>query len=286
MITSKNWQSRMRDDMRLRDFRPKTRTAYESAVRQFLRWLDRGPETACEEDVRAYVLHLRDEKRQAPSSINIAICGLRFFFTYTLPRDWPVLELLRVNHPQKLPVVLSTDEIRRLLRGVRQPVRRMAFQTIYSLGLRIGESLRLQAGDIDAGRRIVWVRDAKGGRDRGVTLPRPLLGRLRQYWADERPESNKPLLFVSSNGRAALHESTLQKTLTAVQQEVGLRKHAVVHTLRHSYATHLLERGISLRTIQALLGHKSLRTTEIYLHLTHAGNEHLQEVLDRLMADL
>ncbi len=286
MITSKNWQSRMSEDMRLRDYRPKTQQAYELAVRQFLRWVEREPETLTEEHVRAYVLHLREEKQQAPSSINIAVCGLRFFFSHTLRRDWPVFELMRVKQPQKLPVVLSTGEVRSVLGAVRQPVRRMAFRTIYSLGLRIGECLRLEAGDIDSERSLVWVRNGKGAKDRGVPLPRPTLHRLRQYWAHERPASPTRRLFVASNSKSALHETTLQKTFTAAQKEVGLRKPAVVHTLRHSYASHLLENGISLRTIQALLGHKSLRSTEVYLHVTQTGTERLQEVLDRLMADL
>lgn len=286
MITSKNWQSRMNEDMRLRDYRPKTQHAYQLAVRLFLRWAECGPEALTEEHVRDYVLHLREEKKQAPSSINIAVCGMRFFFTHTLPRDWPVFELLRVKQPQRLPVVLSTSEVRSVLAVVRQPVRRMALRTIYSLGLRIGECLRLETQDIDSERLMVWVRNGKGARDRGVPLPRPLLGRLRQYWAHERPSSPTRLLFVPANGKSSLHETTLQKTFTAAQSEVKLRKRAVVHSLRHSYATHLIEHGISLRTVQALLGHKSLRTTEVYLHLTQPGTERLQEVLDRLMADL
>jgi len=165
-------------------------------------------------------------------------------------------------------------------------VRRMALATIYALGLRLGEGLRLQTSHIDAGRLVVWVRDGKGARDRGVPLPRPLLLRLRHYWKHQRAASQTSYLFVPPGGMAPLHETTLQKTFTAARSDAGIAKHASIHTLRHSYATHLLESGVSLRTIQQVLGHKSMRTTELYMHVTQPGSEHLQEVVDRLMADL
>lgn len=286
MITLQTWRVRMSEDMRLRDFRPRTQEGYALAVRLFLDWTRQEPEDLTEDLVRAYFLYLRDEKKQAPSSINIAVCALRCFFTHTLQRDWPVFELLRVHKPRMLPVVLSTDEVRAILGAVRHPVRRMALTTIYALGLRLGEGLRLESDHIDSQRRIVWVRDGKGARDRGVPLPRPLLARLRQYWKHDRPASPTKYLFVSPDTQAPLHETTLQKTFTAVRQDISLEKRASIHTLRHSYATHLLESGISLRTIQDLLGHKSLRTTEVYVHVTQPGTERLQEVLDHLMADL
>ncbi len=286
MITLQTWRARMLEDMRLRDLRPRTQEGYALAVRLFLDWTKQEPEMLTEEVVRAYFLYLRDDKKQAPSSINIAVCALRFFFTHTLQRDWPVFDLLRVNKPRKLPVVLSTSEVRTLLGAVRHPVRRTALCTIYALGLRLGEGLRLETGHIDSQRLMVWIRDGKGAKDRGVPLPRPLLARLRRYWQHDRPSSPTHYLFVSRDTLAPLHETTLQKTFTAARKEVKLEKHASIHTLRHSYGTHLLESGISLRTIQALLGHKSLRTTEVYMHVTQPGTEHLQDVLDRLMADL
>jgi integrase/recombinase XerD len=264
MITLENWRDRMRDDMRLRDYRARTRSGYELATRLFLDWAKAEPEALSEEHVRNYFLFLREEKKQAPSSINVAVCALRFFCTRTLGRDWPVFELLRVNKPRKLPTVLSTKEVRSLLGSVRHPVRRVALSTIYALGLRLGEGLRLETADIDADRWMVWVRDGKGAKDRAVPLPRPLLLRLRQYWKSERPPSATRYFFVPPNGNAPLHPTTLQKTFTAAYAELGFAKHASIHTLRHSYGTHLLEAGISLRTIQAILGHKSLRTTELY----------------------
>ena len=286
MITLGTWQTRMSEDMRLHDYRPRTQEGYQLAVRLFLDWAKREPEALTEDEVRAYFLYLRDERKQAPSSINIAVCALRFFFSHTLQRDWPVFELLRVNKPRMLPVVLSVGEVRTVLGAVRHPVRRMALSTIYALGLRLGEGLRLGTGHIDSERLVVWVRDGKGAKDRGVPLPRPLLARLRRYWKEERPASSTQYLFVPPEGKAPLHETTLQKTFTAARDEVALAKRASIHSLRHSYATHLLESGISLRTIQDVLGHKSMRTTEIYVHVTQPGTERLQQVLDRLMADL
>ncbi|MFT3768444.1 MAG: tyrosine-type recombinase/integrase [Minicystis sp.] len=185
-----------------------------------------------------------------------------------------------------LPVVLSQDEVRAVLRAVRHPVRRMALATIYALGLRLNEGLGLETGHIDGPRLTVWVRDGKGAKDRGVPLPRPLLARLRAYWKIERPRSATSYLFVPTDGKAPLHDSTLQKTFTAARADARITKDASIHTLRHSYATHLLEAGVSLRTIQHVLGHKSMRTTEVYMHVTPPGAEKLQETLDRLMVDL
>ena len=286
MATITAWRERLDEDLRLHDFRPKTREAYALVARQFVDRLGKDPVLATEDDVRAYLLYLREEKKLAPSTINIAVCGLRFFFGDSLGRNWPVFAIARANIPHRLPVVLSRPEVRALLTAVRHPVRRMALATIYALGLRLGEGIHLKTGDLDGGRLVVWIRDGKGAKDRGVPLPRPLLERLRTYWKTERPSSSSSFLFVARGASTPLHETTLQKTFSAARVDAGLAKPASTHTLRHSYATHLLEAGISLRTIQAGLGHKSLRTTEVDLHLTTPGAEHLQETLDRLMADL
>jgi site-specific recombinase XerD len=275
----------MESDMRLRDLRPRTIEGYLLAIRLFIERVDKEPEKLKEEDVRTYVLHLRDDRHQAPSSINIAICALRFFFNFTLQRDFEVFNLLRVHRTRSLPVVLSRGEVCALLSVIRHPVRRMLLTTIYALGLRIGEGLHLERSHVDGARGIVWIRDGKGGKDRRVPLPKPILVRLRRYWKEERPESTTPLLFVSAEGKP-IHETTIQKTFNAAQEEAKIPRRATVHTLRHSYATHLVENGISLRTIQDILGHKSMKTTEVYMHVTLPGTEHLQEVLDRLMADL
>jgi integrase/recombinase XerD len=281
-----DWQARMQEDMKLRDFRPRTQGAYLLVAQQLIRYAGKPPEKLTEDDVRGYFLHLREQRKLAPSTLNVAVHGLRFLFVHTLGHDWNLFDLLRVNKPRTLPVVLATGEVRRLLAAIRHPVRRVALTTIYALGLRLGEGLGLTTSDIDGQRLIVWVRDGKGAKDRGVPLPRPLLARLRRYWKEERPRVSSPLLFVSGAGASPVEDSTLQKTFKAARQEIGLLKPATIHTLRHSYATHLLEAGVTLPTIQRVLGHKALRTTEVYMHVTQPATERLQETVDRLMAEL
>jgi site-specific recombinase XerD len=188
MATFDDWHARMEQDMKLHDFSLSTRKSYSRAVRQFAEWLDRSPTTWTEEDARRYMLFLRDEKRVSPSTQKMAIHGLRFFVTYTLGREWPVLKLLRVKRRKRIPVVMSRREVKLLLAGIRRPMQRMALTTIYGLGLRLGEALRLETSHIDADRMVVWIRDAKGAKDRGVMLPHPLLWRLRDYWRLARPK--------------------------------------------------------------------------------------------------
>jgi integrase/recombinase XerD len=175
--------------------------------------------------------------------------------------------------------------VRRVLGVVEHPVRRVALTTIYALGLRIGEALRLQSEHIQSDRGIVLVRNGKGGKDRTVPLPRPLLHRLRRYWKDERPPSDGQRLFVGATG-GGIDETTLQKTFTAACADAKLGRRATPHTLRHSYATHLVEAGISLRTVQDILGHATLKSTEVYMHVTMPGRERVQDVVDALMRGL
>jgi integrase/recombinase XerD len=286
MITLKNWNERMSDDMLLKDFRSTTRDSYESSVRQFLEWAKAEPADLSEETVRDYVLHLREKKKLSASSINIATCALRFFFTYTLPRDWPVFELVRVKIPERLPVVLAPTEARAVLGVIREPVHRMALTTIYGLGLRLTEAVTLKVDRIDSARRMVWVRNGKRARDRGIPLPQPLLVRLRRFWKEERAVSPTPYLFISSRSKKPVDKTALQRTFVAARREIKLAKHASIHTLRHSYATFLLEHGVSLRMIQQILGHKCLSSTEIYLHVTQPAMVQVQDVVDRLMAHL
>ncbi len=193
--------------------------------------------------------------------------------------------LTRIKRSQTLPNVLSREEVRRVLRVVRHPVRRMALTTIYAFGLRLGEGLRLETGHLSSDRQVVSVKSGKGAKDRTVPLPGPLLLRLRQYWKTERPASTTKLLFVGDEGKS-IHETTLQKTFTVASKEAELPRHATIHTLRHSYATHLIEAGVSLRAMQDILDHTNLKTTEVYMHLTMPGRERVQEVVDQLMQDL
>jgi site-specific recombinase XerD len=286
MITIDTWRARMSEDLRLRDYSERTQTSYLLAVRQLVEWLGREPATWTEDDIRRYFLYLREDKKASPSSINVALHGIRFFVRHTMGEDWPVLERIGVKRPKRLPVVLSRREVRTVLSVVREPMRRLMLTTIYGLGLRLGEALSLRAEHIDADRLMVWVRSGKGVKDRAVLLPRPLLARLRTYWKEIRPRSESSHLFISDKTGSPPHPTTLQKTFIAAREEARLARHASIHTLRHSYATHLLESGVTLATIQKLLGHQAMKTTLIYMHVTHPSAVKVQDTIDRLMAGL
>jgi integrase/recombinase XerD len=236
-----------------------------------------------EDELRHYFLFLLNEKRVAESTFRMHLYGIRFFYESTLQRPWPVFDLVRPRHPQKLPVVLSPREVRSLLALVANPTARMCLQLIYACGLHLWEGTQLQASDIDAQRMLVRVRQGKGGKDRCVPLAPRVLELLRAYWQRQRP---RPWLFLARDPRMPLPATTLQKTFTRVVRQSGLAKEASIHTLRHSYATHVLERGVSLRVIQALLGHQSPRTTARYTHLTPSTLDVVHATITALMADL
>jgi site-specific recombinase XerD len=219
----------------------------------------------------------------AESTFRVHLYGVRFLFQRTLNRPWPALALTRPRKRTKLPAVLSRREVRRVLDGVQRRIPRMALTMIYSCGLRLSEGLHLQASDIDRDRMMVHVRDGKGGSDRYVPLPQRSLALLRDYWRVARP---RPWLFPARHGQSPLSPSTLQKTFKAVIRHSGIAKDASIHTLRHSYATHLLESGVDLRTIQQVLGHRSPRTTVLYTHLTQKTVDAVHAKVDQVMADL
>ncbi|MDE3054833.1 MAG: tyrosine-type recombinase/integrase, partial [Gemmatimonadota bacterium] len=222
------------------------------------------------------------------ASLGIAYSGIKFFYSHTVPRDWPTLKRLRAPAEHRLPDVLSVDEVRRLIAAVRTPHNRIYFQTVYSMGLRLGEGLHLQVGDIDSARMVVHVRHGKGAKDRYVPLPSSTLQALRDDWRTHR----HPTWLFPATGRdhraaatadRPMERSSVQGALRRVVRDLGFRKTISIHTLRHSYATHLLEAGVNLRLIQQYLGHRSLQTTMVYLHLTAASQEDARQRIEALM---
>jgi integrase/recombinase XerD len=271
---------------------PRTEQAYYACVRQLSEFHGRSPDLLSPEDIRQYCIHLKSHKQVARQTSTQAICAIKLFWEKTLHRVWPhELELVRANPQFKLPVVLSASEVRRILAAVPALDHRVALLTIYSCGLRLGEGLRLEVRDIDAQRMLLHIRAGKGNQDRYVPLPQRTLLLLREQWKSHR----HPVLLFPAKGYSGLgartatqptSRTTLQRAFRLALQASGVKKQAHVHTLRHSYATHLLEQGENLRQIQVNLGHKSPNVTAVYTHLTSLCQTQHQKRLDDFMSNL
>ena len=277
-------RQRMIEDMRLRGLADGTQQVYLEAVKHLARHYSRSPDLLTEDEVRDFLLYLIETRKLAKSTVRIHLFALKFLYRMTLKRDWPLLSLARVKKTNRLPVVLSREEARRLLSLIRRPQARMSCVMMYSCGLRISEATRLKPSDIDSGRMAVCVRHGKGDKDRTVPLPRRTLELLRAYWVEHRPANSR--LFPAQGTANPIRTKAVGTCLKAALHESGIKKPATCHTFRHSYATHLLEARESLRTIQALLGHRALKSTMVYVHLTSATMEQVHRTINKLMADL
>ena len=255
---------RMAEDMLLRNLSQKTIDAYTYHVGRFAQFLGRSPEDASPEDVRSFQLHLIKERKVGWSSFNQAVCGLRFLYRTTFPRHWAVRMVPFGKKPKKLPAVLSGDEVHGILQCIRSLKHRTFLLTLYAAGLRLSEAAQLTIPDIDGHRMLLAVRCGKGQKDRQVPLSPRLLTELRAYWKEVR---SPKYLFPGKTFQRPLSSTTIQKTFKAAAVKADIRKRVTPHTLRHSYATGLLEAGVDLLTIGQLLGHKSFSTTMVYLHV-------------------
>ena len=284
-------RQRMTEDLQLRGLSAKTQEAYLRAVRQLAEHYHKSPDLITEEELRQYFLYLRNERHVSRSGFTVALSGLKFFYQQTLRRDWVTLDLPRPAREKKLPAVFSTTEVCLILGCLRRPAYRVCLTTIYSCGLRLREGVYLQVGDIDSDRRMLHVRQGKGNKDRYVPLPEGTLQLLREYWGTHRhpvwlfPAPTRAGVPLSS-ATQPLDPSSVQRAFKAALQESGVQKDASVHTLRHSYATHLLEAGVTLRLIQVYLGHSSLQTTTRYTHLTRDVEATATEAIQRVMTPL
>lgn len=260
-------RQRMIDDLKLRNYSPRTIETYVGRIVAFAKFHRRSPEQLGPEDVRAFQMHMI-EAGTSWSLFNQSVCALKFLYRVTLRVPWPVEQIPYGRKPRPLPVVLSQDEVVRLIEAVPQAVYRMALLTAYAAGLRISETMALRAEHIDSARMLIHVEQGKGQKPRLVPLSEVLLRRLRTYWRDQRPKvPGSTWLFPSADPVKPVHATTVEKACQRARVAAGLSKHATPHTLRHCYATHALEAGVDLRTVQALLGHANLSTTAIYTHV-------------------
>ncbi len=262
-------RQRMIDDMTLRKLTPKTQAGYLRAVTKFTRFFGRSPDLASAEDLRAFQLHLVEEGVSS-TTINATITGLKFFFGVTLERPSALKRMSPVRQPQKLPQVLSVDEVARLLAGARNPKHRAALAVAYGAGLRASEVVHLKIADIDSERMIVQVAQGKGQRDRYAMLSPSLLELLRAWWRQGHVQGNMlqdGWLFPGLNPVNPLSTRQLNHVCHLAAQAAGLNKRVSMHILRHSFATHLLENKVDIRVIQVLLGHRKLETTARYSHV-------------------
>lgn len=282
-------RERMVAELRVRGYAERTVEAYVAAVAGLSRHSRRMPDRLSEEEVRAYLLYLAEDKKVARGTFSIALGGIRFFYQETLGRQWRVLDVARPRYDRKLPVVLSSAEVWRILDCVRIPVYRVCLTTIYSCGLRLMEGATLTVPQVDSARMVLHIH-GKGANDRLVPLPDRTLHLLRELWRSHRsprwlfPAPTRHGLEHSvAVGAGAVTRSSLQGAFRRALNASGVHKRAHIHTLRHSYATHLLERGKSTRVVQSYLGHHSVRTTEKYTHLTRELHEGARDAVNRLM---
>jgi site-specific recombinase XerD len=282
---------KMHHDMQLAGLGERTHESYLRSVRKFAQWLKKSPDLATENDLRRYLLFIKNDQQWEGNSLRVAYAGLKFFYAHTCPREWPTLHKLRVPRQVKLPTVLTVAEVDQLIDAICKPAMKCFFWTVYSLGLRLQEALHLQVSDIDAGRMLVHIRRGKGHKDRLVPLTTPTLELLRAHWATHR---NPHWLFPregrnhqqSATATQPMDGTTVQGCIKKVVGQLEWAKRGVsTHSLRHSYATHLLEIGVNLRQIQKYMGHSSLQTTTLYLHLTTVGEEIAVAKIQALMND-
>lgn len=267
----------MREAMALRGLAARTQKAYHGWMRRLVKHAGKPADELGEPDVRAFVVALTDVKRSV-ATINQAISAIAFFYREVVPRDWrPVTRYQRA--PQRLPVTLSTDEVRRLLDSAATLRERAIMEIAYAGGLRLGEVLRLKVTDIDSQRMVIRVERGKGDKDRNVMLAASLLETLRAYWKQDKP---RVWLFPGQGGARPLNATVVQRAFTVAKRAARIEKPVSFHSLRHSFATHLMESGVNLRTIQALLGHQSLGTTERYTHVAGAYLRETRSPLDLL----
>ena len=274
-------RQRMLEDMRMRKFEPKTQEAYVRAVRRLAAFLKRSPDTATVEDLRAFQLHLVDSS-VSPFTLNATLTALKFFFDVTVRRPDLMVGMQSVRLPQKLPVVLSREEVAKLIAAAPNLKHQTALALAYGAGLRVSEVVALKVGDIDSERMTLRIEQAKGRKDRYAMLSPLLLQRLRTWWRVAHAQGKMlpgGWLFPGLNPVEALTPRQLNRAIHAAAEAAHIDKRVTMHSLRHAFATHLLEQKVDIRVIQVMLGHKKIETTTVYAHV---ATEVLREVVSPL----
>lgn len=276
-------------DLKIAGLSERTQESYCRVLRKFNEACKKPLDQATEEDVRKYYIEIVDQRKLSASTINVIHQGMKKFYSITCPRDWKVLKLARIQPEQKLPVVLSVTEVHILLKMIEKPAMRCFFSTVYTLRLRLQEGLFLQPRDIDSKRMLVHIHRGKGAKDRLIPLPESTLDLLRDYWSTHR----NPNWIFPAEGRnhkqspkadKPMSESSVQDVIKAVLEQLNWGNRGIsTHTLRHCYATHLLEAGVSLKLIQKYLGHRHLTSTMVYLHVTTVGEEAAVRKINAIM---
>ena len=270
-------RQRFIEDLQLRNCSPLTIVAYVHHVRELARYFKQSPEQLSDDQIHCYLLHLLHGKQVAWSSYNQNVAAIRFFYRVTYPRDIVITRLPYGKRPKRLPAVRSPQQVALFLDTVHDRTLRVVLRTIYATGMRISEALHLTAPQIDSSRMVVRVL-GKGQKERLVPLSPRLLEELRAYWRETRPTQ---WMFPGKDSHRPLNAATVQKACRQACHDAGLPR-ITPHTLRHCHATHLLEAGVDIRTIQALLGHQRIGTTALYTHVTLAGVQQVVSPLDRL----
>jgi integrase/recombinase XerD len=270
---------RMESELRLRGYSERTVESYIAAVRKFAAFHGRSPGFLGSEDIRSYLVHMTEHEKLSPSTIIQAICAIRFIYLHVLHRPCEIEKMVFPKRKKKLPVVLTESEVTKLLDAAPDRRSLAILMVLYSAGLRLNEALQLTPEDIDSQKMSIRVREGKGGRERRVILSEKLLKTLRQYFREYTP---KKWLFYGPTREAPMGPRTVQRMIRQTAEHAGLTKRVTAHLLRHSFATHLLEHGTSLRYIQELLGHKNLKTTLVYTHVSPKALDRVLSPLDRL----
>jgi site-specific recombinase XerD len=275
-------RNKMIIDMELRGFSLKTIKNYTNHVSNFAKFYNKSPELLDEKEIRDYLHYCITEKKLSEGTVNYINASLKFFYTKTLNKQWNIDNLARVKERRRLPVVLSPQEIKAIFDATQHIKYKAIFMTIYSAGLRISEACNLKITDIDSKNMQIFIRQGKGKKDRYSILSKSNLQILREYWKIYKP---KEYLFSGRYRTDAISARSVQKVLVESLKNAKISKNATVHTLRHSFATHLLDTGTDICYIQRLLGHTRITTTTIYLHLRRMDLLNIKSPLDILVGD-